>query len=263
MDDRELPFTEHLEELRQRLKRSLIVVFGLFLGTFLLREQIFSLVQQPMVRAVELFLRYHPGSKFAAGLHFKDPIEPFFTYMKVSFFAALFLAVPFLLYQIWKFVAPGLYKHEKVATFPFLVASTVMFALGATFCHQLALPFGYYALLTYAGNDLVPMMMMTEYTSTTLTLLLAFGVIFETPVVLIFLCRLGVLTPEQLRRARRYAAVIIAIVAAFLTPPDVVSQILLGIPLYLLYEVSIIGARFLGKPVPREPPAASDPGLAG
>lgn len=263
MDDRELPFSEHLEELRQRLKKSIYAVLIAFAFTYIFREEIFGILQMPMQGAIALFKKQHPGAALEAAMHFKDPIEPFFTYIKIAIYSAIFLAVPFILYQAWKFIAPGLYAHERKATAPFIVSSTVMFVLGALFCHRIALPFGYYALLSYAGQDLVPMLMMREYVGITLLLLLCFGLVFEMPVLLIFLCRIGLLTPEKLARYRRWAIVIIFVCAAILTPPDVFSQVLMAIPMYLLYEVSIIGARLLGKPIPRESEAAAAaPGTA-
>ncbi|MBM4318608.1 MAG: twin-arginine translocase subunit TatC [Deltaproteobacteria bacterium] len=259
MDDRELPFTEHLEELRQRLKRSIIAVLVAFAFTYCLREEIFELLQMPMHGALAYYKQYNPGSSFDTVMHFKNPIEPFFTYLKLAIYAAVFLSIPYIFYQIWKFIAPGLYRHEKKATAPFIVSSTIMFVLGALFCHQIALPFGYYALLSYAGQNVVPMLMMQEYVSVTLMLLLGFGIVFEMPVLLIFLCRIGLLTPQQLARFRKYALILLFIVAAILTPPDVFSQVLLAIPMYVLYELSILGARILGKPIPREQPQAGEP----
>lgn len=264
MEDREIPFTEHLEELRRRLRRSVVAVLLAFVATMSLRESLFTLLEWPMQRAVELLRTYQPDHPVRdLSMHFKDPIEPFFTYVKVALFAALFLVVPYILHEVWQFVSPGLYRHERRATVPFVVASTLMFIAGAAFCHQLVLPFGYYALLTYAGDDLIPVLMMKEYAAITIKLLLAFGVVFETPVFIIFLCRLGVVTPDQLAKYRKQALVIVAVLAAVLTPPDVVTQLLLGVPLYVLYEVSILGARLFGKPVPREDDvAASEDGAA-
>ncbi len=253
MDDRELPFSEHIEELRRRLRRSVVAVLVAFVATMALREPLFDLLEWPMQRALELLHRYqpdHPVRELA--MHFKDPIEPFFTYVKVALFAALFVAIPYVLYHVWQFISPGLYRHERKATLPFVLASTIMFVVGAAFCHQLVLPFGYYALLSYAGDELMPMMMMREYAGITIKLLLAFGLVFETPVFIIFLCRLGVITPAQLAKYRKHALVVIALLAAVLTPPDIVTQLLLGGPLYVLYELSIVGAKIFGKPVQRE-----------
>ncbi len=246
--DRELPFTEHIEELRQRLRRSLVSILLAFLVTVGFRERIFQVLEQPMARAIGLLHRYHPDSPvIQATMHFKDPIEPFFTYLKVALVAGLFLAIPYILYQVWKFVAPGLYQHERRATLPFVVSSTVMFLAGAAFCHQIVLPMGYYALLSYAGPGVSPMFMMKEYASITIKLLLAFGLIFETPVFIVFLSRIGIIGPATLRRNRRWALVVIFTVAALLTPPDVVTQLMLGVPLYLLFELSIVAAALLGR----------------
>jgi sec-independent protein translocase protein TatC len=263
MDDRELPITEHLEELRQRLKRAVLSVVAMLAVTIYFQVEIFRLLQMPMNRALALHKAANPTSTFEVSMHFKDPVEPFFTYMKVAIYSAIFLSVPFILYQAWKFIAPGLYRHERRATAPFMISATLMFALGSVFCHQVALPFGYFALLSYAGDGVTPMIMMQEYTSTTLMLLLAFGLVFETPVVIIFLCRLGIITPQLLSKYRRHAIVVIAVVAAILTPPDAISMTIMGVPLYLLFELGILGARWLGKPEPREEPRSAATGTGG
>ena len=254
MDDRELPFTEHLEELRDRLVRCLVAVGVLMLATFVAKKPLFALLRAPMDQAFEIARLIDPSfPEIASKMSYKDPLEPFFTQFKVAILAAVFLAIPFISYQLWKFVAPGLYKHERRATLPFIVIATGMFATGASFCYLAVLPYGYGYLLTYGGAEYEPAIMMQEYLKLTARLLIAFGLVFELPVFIVFLARIGVVTPEGLARFRKHAAILVFVIAAILTPPDVITQVFLATPLVILYEVSIYGAKIFGKKRPEAP----------
>jgi sec-independent protein translocase protein TatC len=248
IDDRELPFSEHLTELRTRLIRAIVAILCLFVVTFAFKERLFALLRAPMDKAFGLArLMDADFPERLPTMHVKDPVEAFFTYLKVAFLAAIFLAVPIILYQGWKFVAPGLYEQERKATFPFIFVSTLMFAAGAAFCYLAVLPYGYGYLLTYTGADIIPTIMMREYLTLTAKLLLAFGLVFELPVVLVFLARIGLVTPAALIGFRKYAMVLTFVLAAMLTPPDIITQIALAVPLITLYEISIWGAKVFGK----------------
>ena len=162
------------------------------------------------------------------------------TNISIAFFSAIVLTIPFILYQVWKFVAPGLLEKEKKAMIPFVFFSTVMFLVGGCFAYFIILPFGMKFLLAYGSSDIKPMISLGNYISFTTKLILAFGVVFELPLIMVFLTKLGMITPAFLSRNRKYAVLIVFIVAAILTPPDVFTQVLMAIPLLILYEVSIM-----------------------
>ena len=254
MDERELPFTEHLEELRTRVIRGCAAVAVLSVGTFIFKKELYGLLTEPLKRAFDIARQIDPTypAEFVFKMSFKDPVEPFFTQLKVALLAAIFLAVPVLTYQVWKFVAPGLYSHEKRATFPFMFVAITMFAVGASFCYFAVMPFGYGYLLTYGGAEYEPAIMMQEYLKLTARLLIAFGLVFELPVFIVFMARVGIVDANQLRGFRKHAVVGTFILAAILTPPDIVTQVALALPLVLLYEFSIIGAQVFGQKRPNE-----------
>lgn len=254
MDERELPFTEHLEELRQRLIWGFLSVAVLAIGTFIFKQELYGLLTYPLKQAFEIAKQIDPTypKEFVFKMSFKDPVEPFFTQLKVALLAAVFLSVPVLTFQTWKFVAPGLYEHEKRATFPFMFLAILMFGVGSYFCYIAVLPYGYGYLLTYGGAEYEPAIMMQEYLKLTARLLIAFGLVFELPVFIIFLARVGIVSAEALQGFRKYAIVITFVIAAILTPPDIITQVLLALPLVLLYEVSILGAKLFGQKRPSE-----------
>jgi sec-independent protein translocase protein TatC len=175
--------------------------------------------------------------------------------MKVAFVAGLILASPFVLYQIWAFVAPGLYQKEKKYVVPFVLGGTVFFALGVLFGYFVALPVGFKFLLGYATDFIKPMPSMKEYLSFSIKFLLAFGLVFEFPVVLVLLSRIGVVDARTLARQRKYAILLIFVFAAVLTPPDIVSQVIVALPMIGLYELSILLSRLFGKKSPPAQPA--------
>jgi len=243
MNEKKLPLTAHLQELRKRLILSFIGVGAGFVFCYAFAEAIFDILAAPLLKMMP------PGGS----LIFTSVAEAFFTYMKVAFIAGLILASPFVLYQIWAFVAPGLYRNEKKYVIPFVLAGSFFFALGIAFGYYVAIPVGFKFLLGYATDLIKPMPSMKEYLSFSIKFLLAFGIVFEFPVVLVLLARIGVVDAKTLARHRKYAILLIFIFAAVMTPPDLISQVLMALPLMGLYELSILLSKIFGKkpkPVP-------------
>ena len=250
MTDVKMPLTAHLEELRWRFIKALSAVAVGFGASYWLAEQLFALLTQPL-------LALNPetaGGLGAVHLIGTGVAEAFFTKLKVSLIAAVFLASPIILYQMWQFVAPGLYATEKRYARPFVLFGTAFFFTGAVFCYEMVLPVGYrFFIEQYATIGVSPEIRISEYLSFTARLLLAFGVTFELPVITFFLARLGVVTHGLMLGYARYAVLVIVIVAAVLTPgPDVASQLLMAGPLLLLYIVSIGVAYVFERPRPAD-----------
>lgn len=224
-NEKVMPFLDHLEELRQRLLKCILSVVLLSLGSYFFSKRI-----------MQILLRPYPHDKT---LIFLKPTEGFLIYIKISIFVGIILSLPVIFYQMWKFVAPGLYKKERkyVPTIVFL--STFFFLTGALFCYFVIIPFGLNFLLGFTTDQLEPTIQITEYLKFVTLLIMVFGIIFELPLLSFFLTKMELLTPEFLRSKRRYGIVTIFIVAAILTPPDVITQLFLAGPLILLYEVSI------------------------
>jgi sec-independent protein translocase protein TatC len=232
-----IPFTAHLEELRRRLVICCIATGIGFVIAYGFKEKLFEFLTIPLVREMRV------GDKII----FTGLAEAFFTYMKVSFLAGIVIASPVIIYQFWVFVAPGLYEKERKYLVPIVFLSVIFFIGGALFCFFIVFPFGIKYFLSFSTDVIQPLISMKEYLSFTAKMILAFGLIFELPLVIVFLAKLGIVSVDFLRKNRKYAILLIFIVAAILTPPDVVSQILMAIPLMFLYEISIIGAIFFGK----------------
>jgi sec-independent protein translocase protein TatC len=238
MDDQEkIPFTEHLEELRKRLIVCFIAVGIGFVLSYGFKEKLFQILTRPLISVMQ------PGDK----LIFTGRPEAFFTYLKVAFLSGIILATPVIFYQFWMFVAPGLYDKEKQHLFPIIFLSTFFFVGGAFFGYFIVFPFGFKFFLGFASEIIRPLPSMREYLSFASKLLLAFGFVFELPLIITFLARLGMVSVSFLKKNRKYALLLFFIGAAILTPPDVVTQIMMALPLILLYEISIIGARIFGK----------------
>ncbi|MDH4206743.1 MAG: twin-arginine translocase subunit TatC, partial [Desulfobacteraceae bacterium] len=178
--------------------------------------------------------------------------EAFFTYLKVAFLSGIILAVPVIFYQFWMFVAPGLYDKEKRLMVPIVFLSTVFFVGGAFFGYFIVFPYGFKFFLGFASEIIRPLPSMREYLSFASKLLLAFGLVFELPLIITFLAKLGMVSVSFLKKNRKYALLLFFIGAAILTPPDVVTQIMMALPLMVLYEISIVGARIFGKKKPEE-----------
>lgn len=238
-DDRTMPLTGHLEELRWRLIRSLVAIGVAFFPAYFFADVLFDFLTAPLPRAA-----HNPLNLIGTGV-----TEAFFTKLKVSFIAALFLATPVVLYQVWQFVAPGLYAHEKRYVWPFIVFGSLFFLLGAGFCYTVVLPVAYtFFIEEYETIGVQPTLRISEYLTFTARMLLAFGVTFELPILAFFFSRVGIVTYNTLLGLFRYAILAIFILAAVLTPgPDVASQLLLAGPLLLLYGVSIGVAYVFGK----------------
>jgi sec-independent protein translocase protein TatC len=235
--DVQMPFTSHLEELRSRLIKCCIAISVAFLGCFAIVEKIFYLLAAP-IRRINV-----PGLTLIG----TAVSEAFFTKMKVAFAAAIVIALPVLLWQAWQFVAPGLYEHEKRYTRSFVFFGSLFFLAGAAFCYKVFLQLGLEFLLRrYEAIEVHPLIQMGEYLSLVARLVLAFGVMFQLPVVAYFLSRVGLIDHRFLIRHVRYGIIGIAILAAVLTPPDLISQVLFMLPLALLYVVSVIVA-FLAR----------------
>lgn len=237
-----MPFTSHLEEMRSRLLRVIIVVGILFVICYFFKKNLFEILTIPLAVAM-------PES---GTMIFTSLPEAFFTYLKVAFFGAIFLASPYILYQIWKFVSPGLFESEKKYVFPFMFFSVTFFLGGSAFAYYVVFPFGFKFFLAFGTDFIKPMLSIREYLSFSFKLLLAFGIIFELPVFMFFLSRIGLINSRTLTAKRKYAILVIFITAALFTPPDVVTQVMMALPLILLYEISVWVVKLGEKKVPRE-----------
>jgi len=237
MADEKLTFTSHLEELRRRIIISIIAVALGFLVSYFFAEQIFSVLVRPLKEELP------PDSL----LIFTGLPEAFFAYLKLSLFAGIFLASPVILWEIWCFVAPGLYDREKRYVYPFVTFSTLFFVAGALFGYFAVFPISFKFLIGYGSELVKPLPSIKEYLSFSCRMLLAFGIIFELPLFVLFLAKIGIVNDKMLRSKRKFAILGVFIVAAILTPPDAVSQVLMALPLIVLYEISILVAKFFGK----------------
>ena len=237
MDEKKLPLSSHLQELRKRLILSFIAIGAGFILCYAFSDTLFDILAKPLFHVM-------PSG---GSLIFISVAEAFFTYMKVGFIGGLILASPVVLYQVWAFVAPGLYRNEKRYVVPFVFLGSFFFALGIFFAYYVALPIGFKFLLGYATDFIKPMPNMKEYLSFSIKFLLVFGLVFEFPVVLLLLTRIGVIDGKTLAKQRKYAILLIFVFAATVTPPDVISQVIMALPLIALYELSILLSRVFGK----------------
>jgi len=241
-----MPLLEHMIELRQRLLKSVIAILVLFVISFYFAPTIYAFLVQPLAD----ILADMGGNRrmIYTALH-----ETFFSYIKVAFFMAMFLAFPVISVQIWKFIAPGLYANEKSAFWPFLVATPILFLMGAAMVYYFVLPMAWKFFLSFeqmgapGGLPIQLEAKVNEYLSLVMRLIFAFGVCFELPVVMTLLGKMGVISSKGMREKRRYAIVSAFIAAAILTPPDPISQIGLALPTILLYEISIICVKMVEK----------------
>jgi len=239
-------FVEHLTELRSRLVKSIIYLFLFFVVCYFFAENIYGFLVQPYADAVK-------NDGLDRRMIFTALHETFITYLKVAFFAAMFVASPIILTQIWKFVAPGLYKNEKQALLPYLIATPTLFLLGGMLVYYLIMPLAIKFFLTFETSSQLtnlPIQLeakVNEYLSLIMRLIFAFGISFQLPVLLSLLARVGFIDSEYLKSRRKYVIVIIFAIAALLTPPDPITQIGLGIPLLILYELSIFSVSLIEK----------------
>ena len=236
-DDEKLPFTAHLEELRRRLIICFAAIGIGFLTSYVFSRKLFEILMMPVLTAMP------PEEK----LIYTGPHEAFFTYLKVAFLAGVLLAVPVIMYQFWMFIAPGLYDREKRLVLPVVFLSSLFFVGGALFGYFFVFPFGFKFFMGFASDYVRPLPSMKEYMSFSAKLLFAFGIVFELPLFVTFLAKLGIVDVPLLKAKRKYAILLFFVFSAILTPPDVITQIMMAGPLILLYEVSIIGARVFGK----------------
>ncbi|MDD5524951.1 MAG: twin-arginine translocase subunit TatC [Smithella sp.] len=237
-EEHKMSLTEHLVELRKRLTNSLIAL-GIGFGVcYYYKDWIFDIVTRPLTQVL-------PKNSY---LVYTGLTEAFFTYMKVAFFASLIITSPFILYQIWKFIVPGLLPKERKYVVPFVISSSLLFITGVLFGYFVALPPAFKFFVSFNNQYLQAMLSFKDYLSLFVTFLLGFGVSFELPIFMFFLAKLGIVNAKMLSKQRRYAILVIFVVAAILTPsPDALSQVLMAIPLMFLYEVSIFVVKFAEK----------------
>lgn len=234
LDPGEQPFISHLIELRDRLLKVVLCVLLVFIGTASYANEIYHTIAQPL-------LQHLPEHSSMIAI---DVASPFFTPFKLAFLVAVFISIPFILYQFWGFVAPGLYKRERIMMLPLLVASTLLFYCGAAFAYFLVFPlvFGYLTATAPAG--VAVMTDIATYLDFVLGMFFAFGICFEVPIFTIVLVWTGITTPEKLSEQRPYVIVGVFVIAMFLTPPDALSQTLLAIPMWMLFESGLLFSRF-------------------
>jgi sec-independent protein translocase protein TatC len=247
LDETRAPLMEHLVELRRRLIRAFIALFLAFAVCFYFAGEIFAFLTQPLIAG------FGPGQ---GRLVYTKLYEAFFVEVRVAFFAAFFIAFPVIANQLWAFVAPGLYVKEKRAFLPFLIATPILFLLGAALAYYVVMPVAIRFFLGYQGQipgiEQQALPAMGEYLSFVMHFILAFGIAFLLPVLLMLIERAGLVTRDQLKRGRRYAVLVAFVVAAVATPPDVISQFMLAIPLILLYELSLVAIWFTERRRARE-----------
>jgi len=237
MNDEKQPFLSHLEELRRRLIACAIAVGISFVACYFFSEQLFQVLIGPL------------KANMPAGerLIYTNLPEMFFAYIKTAFVAGILLAAPVVFYEIWMFVAPGLYQKEKRYVIPFVVFSSILFVGGALFGYFVVFPFGFRFFLAFANDYVQALPSVKQYFSFSIKLLFAFGLVFELPVVVFFLARVGLVTADLMKKERKYAILLIFVVAAILTPPDVITQLMMAGPLLILYEIGVFIAKIAQK----------------
>ena len=228
-DDKQ-PFMGHLEELRKRLIACAIAIGAGFAVSYFFAEELFQILIAPLKAVMP------EGDR----LIFTALPEMFFTYLKVAFISGIMLVAPYIFYQLWLFIAPGLYKNEKKYVIPFVIISTLLFVGGALFGYFVVFPFGFKFFISFTNEYVKALPSVKQYFGFAVKLLFAFGIVFELPVVIFFLTKMGVVTPALLRKNRKYAILMTFIVAAILTPPDVITQCMMAGPLIILYEIGIL-----------------------
>ncbi|MEJ2183124.1 MAG: twin-arginine translocase subunit TatC [Nitrospirota bacterium] len=252
MAEEKMPITEHLSELRRRLFVSVGAVIIGFIVAFNFSENIYDLLILPLhttitikARPPYVFLAERAGA--LKELVFLAPTEAFWVHLKIALIAAVVAVSPVLFQQTWKFISPGLHPRERKFAVPFVLVTSGLFVAGTAFCFVIVLPFAIKFLLGYKTASLVPMLSVQKYVDFCLTSILAFGGVFELPVITVFLARLGVVTPKSLAKNRKYAVLLAFVGAAILTPPDAFTQVLMAGPIIVLYEAGILASRLFGR----------------
>lgn len=248
-DDRPMGLMDHLSELRGRLVRCCLAVMVGFIACWAVVDPIFDALVAPLLSVL-------PDGSHAI---YTTLPEGFFTRMHIAFVAGVFVSSPAIFYQVWAFIAPGLYEEEKRSIIPVAIMSALCFVSGGAFCYFVVFPNAFAFFMSYATDSIVAMPKISDYLSFVLKLILAFGLVFEMPLFAFFLARMGIITAELMRRVRRYAILGIFIVAAILSPPDVVSQLLMAAPMLVLYEVSIFVAAGFGKKAAKDDESEEKP----
>jgi len=231
------PFLSHLEELRKRLVVCAIGVGAGFVIAYIFAERLFQLLVAPLKAVMP------QGDQ----LIFTNLPEMFFAYIKVAFIAGIMATSPLIFYQLWMFIAPGLYRKEKKMAIPFVISSTILFVGGALFGYFVVFPFGFKFFIGFSNEYVKALPSVKQYFSFSMKLLLAFGAVFELPVIIFFLSKMGIVTPQFLRQKRKYAILLTFALAAILTPPDVITQCMMAGPLIVLYEIGILVSRIAQK----------------
>ncbi|MBL1265380.1 twin-arginine translocase subunit TatC [Methylomicrobium sp. RS1] len=243
-DDQEMPFLSHLIELRDRLLRGVIFVLAVFLALAYYANDIYALLAGPL-------MKYMPANSSMIAI---EVASPFFTPFKLALVVAIFISIPYLLYQFWAFVAPGLYQHERRFILPLLIASTLLFFLGVAFAYFAVFPLMFQFLTAAAPTGVTMMTDISHYLDFVLTLFFAFGICFEVPIFTVVLVWAGLVTPRSLAEQRPYVIVGAFVIGMVLTPPDVISQTLLAVPMWLLFEAGLLCSRlFAPKPAESDP----------
>lgn len=245
LEESRMPFLSHLRELRDRVRNAALFFTGGFVVCFIFAKEIYAWLREPLFNSWAIKnAALQAAGKPTLGepsMHFGSLTEPFWVNMSIALWAGIFVASPFIFFQLWKFIAPGLYKRERRITVTFAVFSAIMFTGGALFCFYVALPGIYDFLLGYADPENKPVLMMQLYLDLTRDMMLAFGAVFELPLLLYFLAMVGLVTHRGLWKFNRWFVVIAFVVGAVLTPtPDVVSQVVMAVPMIILYNISIL-----------------------
>lgn len=254
MEEQKMSLIEHLSELRKRILICLIALIIAFIFTFSYSEYIFKLLLFPLNYTPQISLKdgivFVPDQKLQnTKLVFLGPAEAFWMNMKIALVTGFILTIPIIFYQLWRFVSPGLYSHEKKYVLPFVLTATGLFLAGVAFCYFIVLPFAMGFLLNYkVGDFLMPMLSVGLYIDFLLKFLLAFGLVFELPILIVITTRMGLITPQTLKKYRRLAIVLAFVVAAIITPtPDAFNQTLMAVPMIILYELGIWVSILLNK----------------